>query len=31
VRPLALGPDRAARLESRQRTLAFLAELCPEL
>jgi len=31
VRPLALGPDRAARLESRQRTLAFLASLCPEL
>jgi F420-dependent oxidoreductase-like protein len=31
VRPLALGPDRASRLESRQRTLAFLAELCPEL
>jgi len=31
VRPLALGPDRAARMESRQRTLAFLASLCPEL
>jgi F420-dependent oxidoreductase-like protein len=31
VRPLALGPDRESRLESRQRTLAFLASLCPEL
>jgi F420-dependent oxidoreductase-like protein len=31
VRPLALGPDRAARIESRQRTLSFLAGLCPEL
>jgi F420-dependent oxidoreductase-like protein len=31
VRVLALGPDRAARIESRRRTLAFLAELCPEL
>jgi F420-dependent oxidoreductase-like protein len=31
VRVLALGPDRAARLESRERTLAFLASLCPEL
>jgi F420-dependent oxidoreductase-like protein len=31
VRVLALGPDRKARLESRDRTLAFLASLCPEL
>jgi F420-dependent oxidoreductase-like protein len=31
VRPLALGPDRAARLASRQRTLEFVASLCPEL
>ncbi|HTY16707.1 MAG TPA: TIGR03564 family F420-dependent LLM class oxidoreductase [Myxococcota bacterium] len=31
VRVLALGPDRAARIESRARTLAFLASLCPEL
>jgi F420-dependent oxidoreductase-like protein len=31
VRVLALGPDRAARIESRERTLAFLASLCPEL
>jgi F420-dependent oxidoreductase-like protein len=31
VRVLALGADRAARLESRKRTLAFLASLCPEL
>jgi F420-dependent oxidoreductase-like protein len=31
VRILALGPDRAARIESRNRTLAFLATLCPEL
>ena len=31
VRVLALGPDRAARLESRSRTLAFLASLGPEL
>jgi F420-dependent oxidoreductase-like protein len=31
VRVLALGPDRAARLESRERTTAFLASLCPEL
>ena len=31
VRVLALGPDRDARLESRKRTLAFLASLCPEL
>jgi F420-dependent oxidoreductase-like protein len=31
VRVLALGPDRAARIESRDRTLAFLASLGPEL
>ena len=31
VRVLALGPDRDARIESRRRTLAFLASLCPEL
>jgi F420-dependent oxidoreductase-like protein len=31
VRVLALGPDRAARLESRDRTMAFLASLCPEI
>jgi len=31
VRPLALGADRESRLESRQRTLAFLSSLCPEL
>jgi F420-dependent oxidoreductase-like protein len=31
VRILAVGPDRAARIESRQRTEAFLASLCPEL
>jgi F420-dependent oxidoreductase-like protein len=31
VRVLALGSDRAARIESRRRTLAFLASLCPEL
>lgn len=31
IRVLALGPDREARLESRKRTLAFLASLCPEL
>ena len=30
VRVLALGADRKARLESRERTLAFLTELCPE-
>jgi F420-dependent oxidoreductase-like protein len=30
VRVLALGPDRKARIESRQRTLAFRASLCPE-
>jgi F420-dependent oxidoreductase-like protein len=31
VRVLALGPDRESRMESRKRTLAFLASLCPEL
>jgi F420-dependent oxidoreductase-like protein len=31
VRVLALGPDRESRRASRQRTLAFLASLCPEL
>ena len=31
VRVLALGPDRAARIESRKRTEAFVASLCPEL
>jgi F420-dependent oxidoreductase-like protein len=31
VRVLALGPDRDSRLESRKRTLAFLASLSPEL
>jgi len=31
VRILALGPDRAARIESRKRTEAFLASLCPAL
>jgi F420-dependent oxidoreductase-like protein len=31
VRVLPLGPDRAARIESRDRTLAFLGSLCPEL
>ena len=31
VRVLALGSDREARIASRQRTLAFLASLCPEL
>ena len=31
TRPVALGPNREARLESRKRTLAFLASLCPEL
>ena len=31
VRVLPLGPDRAARIESKQRTLAFLSTLCPDL
>jgi F420-dependent oxidoreductase-like protein len=31
VRVLPLGSDREARIESRDRTLAFLSSLCPEL
>lgn len=31
VRVLALGPDRDSRIESRKRTLTFLASLCPDL
>jgi F420-dependent oxidoreductase-like protein len=31
VRILAVGHDRAARIESRKRTEAFLGSLCPEL
>jgi F420-dependent oxidoreductase-like protein len=31
VRILAVGADRAARIESHERTEAFLASLCPEL
>jgi F420-dependent oxidoreductase-like protein len=31
VRVLPLGSDRAARIESKRRTVAFLASLCPEL
>ena len=31
VRVLPFGSDRAARIESRDRTLAFLSSLCPEL
>jgi F420-dependent oxidoreductase-like protein len=31
TRVLAVGPDRAARIESRRRTEAFVASLCPEL
>jgi F420-dependent oxidoreductase-like protein len=31
VRTLPLGRDRAARIESKHRTEAFLASLCPEL
>jgi F420-dependent oxidoreductase-like protein len=31
VRVLPFGPDREARIDSRQRTLAFLSSLCPEL
>ena len=31
VRVLPLGADRAARIASRDRTLAFLSSLCPEL
>jgi F420-dependent oxidoreductase-like protein len=31
VRVLPLGPDRDARIESKNRTLALLSSLCPEL
>ena len=31
VRPLAIGPDRVSRIESRQRTMAFIASLGQEL
>jgi hypothetical protein len=31
VRVLALGRDRAERIESRRRSLEFMASLCPEL
>ena len=31
VRVLPFGPDRDARIESRDRTIAFLSSLCPEL
>jgi F420-dependent oxidoreductase-like protein len=31
IRPLAIGADRAARLASRNRTLAFLSSVCPEM
>jgi F420-dependent oxidoreductase-like protein len=31
IRVLALGPNRESRIESRKRTMAFLASLCPEL
>ena len=31
VRVVPFGPHREARIESRKRTLAFLASLCPEL
>jgi F420-dependent oxidoreductase-like protein len=31
VRVLAIGAEREARIESRDRTLAFLSSLCPEL
>ena len=31
VRVLPLGRDRAARIESRRRTIEFLASLCPEI
>jgi alkanesulfonate monooxygenase SsuD/methylene tetrahydromethanopterin reductase-like flavin-dependent oxidoreductase (luciferase family) len=31
VRVLPVGPHREARIESRNRTLAFTASLCPEL
>ena len=31
VRVLAVGPNREARIESRNRTMAFLASFCPQL
>jgi hypothetical protein len=31
VRVVPLGPTRDARVESRRRTIEFLASLCPEL
>jgi alkanesulfonate monooxygenase SsuD/methylene tetrahydromethanopterin reductase-like flavin-dependent oxidoreductase (luciferase family) len=31
VRILPVGPGREARVESKQRTIAFLSTLCPEL
>jgi hypothetical protein len=31
VRVLPFGPDRNARIESRDRTISFLSSLCPEL
>jgi F420-dependent oxidoreductase-like protein len=31
IRVVAFGRDREARIESRKRTLAFVASLCPEL
>ena len=31
IRVLAIGPDRESRIESRERTTAFLSSLCPEL
>ena len=31
VRVVPLGADKTSRLESRQRTLAWLASVCPEL
>jgi len=31
VRVVPFGPHREGRIESRKRTLSFLASLCPEL
>jgi F420-dependent oxidoreductase-like protein len=31
VRVLPFGPDRESRIESRNRTIAFLSSLCPEI
>jgi hypothetical protein len=31
VRLLPFGPDREARIESRNRTLALMASLCPQM